>query len=202
MRANQRTCRTKPGPVRLYAQFKRDFVFFWVLVPHRFVSRCRSFEEKYCLHPQDWNPEEGDSVFSRNVGTSRRIYTAPGPGTSSSSSSPWTHKISQFQSVLPWDRTATSANRIRSRVKFVPDVSVYLSAFCSQSSCVKSLPEDWMNCLRSLPAFPSTSIHIPKMACWIHHSRFFFTPTDWFFIKITLFYPLRRKQIIKAHKIN
>jgi hypothetical protein len=49
--------------------------FFWVLAP--------------CRHTVSiFSPEDGDSIFLRNVGIYRRVYTAPKPRRIASSSSP------------------------------------------------------------------------------------------------------------------
>jgi hypothetical protein len=50
----------------------RMVMFFWVLAPCKLVDRCQRFGEIY-------SPEDGDSMFLRNVGIYRRVYTAPKP---------------------------------------------------------------------------------------------------------------------------
>jgi hypothetical protein len=51
----------------------RMMLFFWVLTPCRFVGICQRFGETYSI----FRAEEADSMFLRNVGIYRRIYTAP-----------------------------------------------------------------------------------------------------------------------------
>jgi hypothetical protein len=43
-------------------------MLFWVLAPCGLVGRRQLFGETYCLHLQDFSPEDGDSMFIRNVG--------------------------------------------------------------------------------------------------------------------------------------
>lgn len=56
-----------------------DDKFFWVLATCKLVGRYQRFEETH-------SPEEGDSTFLINVGIYRRVYTAPTPRRSSTSS--------------------------------------------------------------------------------------------------------------------
>jgi hypothetical protein len=46
------------------------------------------------LYPESWNPEDGDSMFLRNVGIYLRVHTVSQPRTTSSSSPPWELQIS------------------------------------------------------------------------------------------------------------
>jgi hypothetical protein len=87
----------------------RTVTFLWVLAPCSLVGRYRRFGETYCVpqpwrrrqfvSPKRWcrlvgscqrfeetyisisifDPEGGDSMFLRNVGSYRRVYTAPKP---------------------------------------------------------------------------------------------------------------------------
>lgn len=49
----------------------RITTFFWVLAPYRFVSRS--------VFKPDVSPEDGHTMFLRNFGVYRQIYTAPEP---------------------------------------------------------------------------------------------------------------------------
>jgi hypothetical protein len=74
-----------PKNARITGRFEiftavRMMMFFWVLTPCRLVGKSQR------LHLQDFSTEEGGSMFLRNVGIYRRVYTASKPRRPTSSS--------------------------------------------------------------------------------------------------------------------
>jgi hypothetical protein len=62
-------------------------LFFWMVTPCKRVGRYQRFRETtVCIFRVSIvSPEDGDSMFLRNVGIYLRVYTAPQPTVTTSS---------------------------------------------------------------------------------------------------------------------